>query len=390
MLSLRKIGFVALLTGFWTVRSCAQTWPTIPAQMVVTEEPGYAGGAPEINRDDVIVYQGRQRDPVVDWFALRGDKARLELFVLFDDTLNPGLSSQLDEIWQFIVTQSASTAIGIGYMRDGRVDITQKFTTDHIRAADSIRLPMGDPGALASPYLSLESLIAHWPSMPPQEPLMDRWPDVPIRHEVLMITDGIDFAEDGPVDPYARHASDIAQRAGVIVYAIYAAGAASYREGSWHSSWEQRFLARVAERTGGHFYSIGYKTRPSFEPYLKDVARRLNNQYLLAFLARPGARDGLQRIRVGTVLTNAKLIAPENVWVPGELWSSSLAFETRRDAARTLSCAPSEARVGEAIEEDCGSTIPAPIEPNRERARPNADAKSLANSSLREPTAVAI
>ncbi|MGC2659635.1 MAG: hypothetical protein WA324_16880, partial [Bryobacteraceae bacterium] len=65
-------------------------------------------------------------------------------------------------------------------------------------------------------------------------------------------------------------------------------------------------------------YFIGYDTPPSFGSYFDDISQKLNHQYLLAFLARPGNKSGLQRVRLRSELQNAELIAAENVWVPGD------------------------------------------------------------------------
>lgn len=55
--------------------------------------------------------------------------------------------------------------------------------------------------------------------------LVKRWPQSSVRREVLMISDGIDrFYGSGPDDPYPNSAIEAAQKAGIIVSAIYAPG----------------------------------------------------------------------------------------------------------------------------------------------------------------------
>jgi hypothetical protein len=49
------------------------------AQMVVTVEANHGTEVPAVAREDVLVYQGRDRDEVKDWIPLQGDRARLEL-----------------------------------------------------------------------------------------------------------------------------------------------------------------------------------------------------------------------------------------------------------------------------------------------------------------------
>src|SRR5579859_1863408 len=65
-----------------------------PAHLVVTVEPHKGKEVPVINRDDVMVYEGKERDQVVDWIPAQGDHAALELFVMLDDGSNTTLGTQ--------------------------------------------------------------------------------------------------------------------------------------------------------------------------------------------------------------------------------------------------------------------------------------------------------
>jgi len=62
---------------------------------------------------------------VADWIPLRGDRAALKLFVLLDDGASPSIGSQFDDLRAFMLLQPDTTMVGVGYMRDGTVDITQ-------------------------------------------------------------------------------------------------------------------------------------------------------------------------------------------------------------------------------------------------------------------------
>ncbi len=73
----------------------------IAARMVVTVEAHHGTNIPVINRQDVMVYEGHDRDQVTDWVPLVGDHAGLELFVLIDDGSNSSLDSQLGDLKQF-------------------------------------------------------------------------------------------------------------------------------------------------------------------------------------------------------------------------------------------------------------------------------------------------
>jgi hypothetical protein len=275
--------------------------------MVVTVEARHGREVPEIKREDVTVRQGKERLQVTDWLPLRGEHAGLELFVLLDDASTPtSLGPQLEDLRRFIDSQPETTAIGVGYMRDGTVDIVQNLTTEHAQAANALRLPLGTVGAMASPYLSIGDL-------------MKRWPEGKVRREILVVSDGIDrFGGVGPANPYLDTAIEQAQCAGIIIHAVYATGVGHYGHTFWRFYWGQNYLSKMASETGGEAYFLGFGNPVSFEPYLEDLTRRLTHQYLLTFLAKRERKPGLQSVKLRTEVPNAELVAADRVYVPGE------------------------------------------------------------------------
>ena len=301
-------GIVFLVVGVPPARPQAASSPaTVPVQMLVTVEGRHGAEVPEITRDDVMVYQGRNRDRVTEWMALQEDRAGLELFVAIDEACSPSLAQQLDEIRRFINSQPATTSIGVAYMRNGTVDVLQQLTTDHAQAAKSLRLPLGEPGLSASPYQSVVDLIKRWPGGSRD------W----VRREVLMISDGIDrLGGGGPADSYVYSAIEQIQRAGVVIYAIYASAVGHYGHTFWRLNWGQNYLSQVTDETGGEAYFMGLETPIAFSPYLDALAHRLDHQYLLGFLARPGPKAGLQKVDLRSEVPNVDLVAADRVWVP--------------------------------------------------------------------------
>ncbi len=278
---------------------------TVPVHMLVTVEARHGAQVPEIKPQDVTVRQGKERVQVTDWIPMQGERAGLELFVLLDDALRPvSLGPQLEDLRRFIISQAETTAIGVGYMRDGTVDIVQNLTTEHTQAAKALRLPLGTVGAMASPYLSISDL-------------MKRWPETKSRREILVISDGIDrFGGVGPANPYVDAAIEQSQRAGIIVHAIYATGVGHYGHTSWRFFWGQNYLSKMASETGGEAYFLGYENPVSFAPYLEDLTHRLTHQYLLTFLAKPEKKARLQSVKLWTEVPNAELVAADRVYVP--------------------------------------------------------------------------
>jgi len=276
--------------------------PTVAVQVTISVEPRHAAEAPVLNPEDVLVYQHNERLPVASVVPCTGDHGALELFVLIDDASSWTLGSQWIELRHFVGSQPATTSIGIGYLRNATVNVVANLTTDHAKAAKALRLPLGSGGVMPSPFLSLSDLIR-------------RWPASSARHEVILISSGIDALGYGITDPYLDSAIDHAQRAGVTVYAIYTPSAGHFRHSPWRMNWGQINLAKLAEETGGESYMLGFGPPVTIDPYFADITQHLAHQYLVTFLARPATKAGFQSVRITTEVPNAEIVAPGKVYV---------------------------------------------------------------------------
>jgi hypothetical protein len=276
---------------------------------------------PAPRQDDVKVKQGKTFLQVTQLIPARGDTAGLQLFILVDDTLDSHVGNNLNDIRDFISAQPPATLIGIGYMSNAGVNIIQNFTPDHALAAKALRLPRGTTSTMDSPYLSLISLVKGWPQQN-------------VRREVLMVTDGIDRLRGekptasqlgpayGPVyhsmpimSPDVNSASEISQRFNVIVHSLYAIGVGRAARSSWDLQIGLSGLSKLADETGGECFSLGTSNAVSFKPYLERLQKIFDSQYYLVFLAIPGKKPGLQRVKLTTELANVEIAAPDNVWV---------------------------------------------------------------------------
>lgn len=277
-----------------------------PVHMTVTAESHDKAKVPVVNSSDVIIHEGKVRDQVTEWTPAQGDHAALDFFILIDDDSSSELSTQYADIKSFIGEQPPTTKVGIAYMQNGIADITQNLTSDHDKAIKAIRLPLGYYGANASPYFSLTDLVK-------------RWPNDGARHAVLMITNGYDpyYGTGDLLDPYLDAAIEDSQRGGVLVSAIYQPGAGHLGHSHWLNYWGQMYLSKLTEETGGEAYYIGfYGPAPDFTPYLKDVSKRLDHQYILGFVPEPQKKAGMRPVKVKTELHNIDLIAASRVYVP--------------------------------------------------------------------------
>lgn len=311
MRSLFSVAGLAAVFAVWMSAAPSLTAQTgspngVPVQTIVTVEPQKGSELPVITREDVMVFEGKTRDSVTDWVPAQGEHAALEYFILIDDSASTSLGRQLDDIRQFINAQPATAKIGVAYMQNGIARIVQDLTADHALAAKALRLPLGAGSGSAGPYFCLSDLIKHWPKGS-------------ARREVLLVTDGVDpyYPDADLQDPYLNDAIEDAQRAGVVVSAIYTPGIGHFGHSYWRTYWGQIYLSEVADKTGGESYYIGFTGSPvSFVPFLDDQAQRLTHQYLLTFLAQPPKKAGMQRVRITTEIHGADLVAAGEVYVP--------------------------------------------------------------------------
>jgi hypothetical protein len=308
---MNRLVFAAHASLFLVVCACGasaagqQSANGVPAHMVVTVEPHHGSEVPPVNREDVMVYEGKDREAVTEWIPAQGDRAGLELFIMLDDGADSSLGQQLQDLRKFIDAQPASTKIGIAYMQNGTARIEQNLTSDHAQAAKALRLPMGIRGANGSPYFSLTDLIK-------------RWPESPERREVLMASDGVDlfYGSGDLLDPYVDEAIQNAQRAGILVSAIYTPGVGHFGHSYWQTYWGQLYLAQLADKTGGEAYYIGFNGPPvSFAPYLEDLDHRLSHQYFLTFLAKPPKKAGWQPVKLRTEVPKVDLVSADRIYV---------------------------------------------------------------------------
>jgi len=283
---------------------------TSPVQMTVTVRVlGKNKRMPEVNREDIIVRQGKDRLQVTGWTPLGGDSSPLELFILIDDAARSSVSSQFGDLREFIYSLSRTTAVGMGYMRNGTVRVAQDLTTDHRQAVNSLRIPLGSPGVYGSPYLSAIDL-------------MKRWPDNSNRREILMITDGIDRLHDWPhrrgldlISPDVGAASTVAQRTGTIIHSIYTRGVGWRGSNYWQVTNGQNAMAKLADETGGESFFLGVGEPVSFRPYLDRLQSSLDNRYRLEFNAVAGKKPGLQNVKLTTEVAGIELDSADSVWV---------------------------------------------------------------------------
>jgi VWFA-related protein len=274
-----------------------------PVTMTVTAVGKKNAAPPPIKKEDVELFQGKERMQVADW--KRGDT--LFLAILIDDSLDSEAASQWNDLKSFINEQPQNTYIAVAYARNGAAMVAQDFTQDHALAAKALRIPLGGQGAFSSPYLALQDWLKRWPSAAGD------------RRSIIMISSGVDYFRGGfdPIDPDLDSTIERAQKENINVWTIYYpdeghAGGRYFRVFNAQSN-----LSRLSEETGAESYYLELGRPVSLKPYFDEIQSHLNNQYLLTFEGSGGGKKGkFERVRVTTEIPKVEFITPSEVYLP--------------------------------------------------------------------------
>ncbi len=275
-----------------------------PVQVVITAAHLY-GASRILNAADVTVTRKSESVPISSLTPLRDEHAALQLFLLVDNFCNCEPGNKFDELRKFIHSQPPATEIGVAYIRQGKLDVTEAPGADRERTMKALNAPTG--GSPSNPFPALTNLIRSFPQDGS-------------RRAVLMITNGIEPSAPEPwQDKSTETAIEAAQGAGVTVFAIYHPGA-DYAATDYSKIYAgQVQLAHIAYESGGEAYFLGFGPLPSLAPFLGDIADHLANQYLLEFLAKPDHTGGaLEDITIKSRYGDVDISAPAKVWVPGK------------------------------------------------------------------------
>lgn len=137
-----------------------------------------------------------------------------------------------------------------------------------------------------------------------------------------MITDGVDYYDGvrhyDPEDPYLQAAINDSVRSKLVVYTIYWRNVGRIDSSLGATDAGQNLMAQLTQAVGGNNYWIGVGNPVSFKPYLEDIARRLNNQYELAFMAPSNGKPQIANFKLKVNAAGAKVDAPQQVLVSGQ------------------------------------------------------------------------
>ena len=274
-----------------------------PATLTVTAV-AKKGSPPPIKKEDVQVFEGKERVQVTDW--RHGEN--LYLAILIDDSIDTEAASQWNDLRAFIAEQPQNAFVAVAYARNGTAMVAQDFTQDHALAAKALRIPLGNLGAFSSPYLAVQDWLKRWPSSAGDH-----------RSSIILISSGIDYFRGGfdPLDPDLDSTIERAQKENVNVWTIYFPGGGHISRGYFRIFNAQANLSKLSEETGAESYYLSFERPVTLRPYFDELQQHLNNQYLLSFAGRSGGKKGkFERIHVTTEIPNVEFLTPSEVFLP--------------------------------------------------------------------------
>ncbi len=278
------------------------------AHVMVTVRTHAAAAYPEMSPQDVRVYENNRSRPVVSWVAADANSRPVDLTVVIDDSVKAALSLQYRDVANFLQDLPPGTRVQVAFAHFGGNQVVQGFTSDYRQAAAALRLPVGATEAGGSIYQSIADLLS-------------KWPQDGNRRVLLVISDGIDinqgFIESQPeLNVELQRAIDLAQKALVPVYTIFARGSGALERNMFLLNNGQSCLLRLATESGGQAFFQGTITPLAFSPYLAQISNDLRHEYLLTFKPLPGVTAGYQNMRVRTEIPHVRLAAPARIFIP--------------------------------------------------------------------------
>jgi hypothetical protein len=274
-------------------------------QAVITVLPAKNAEAPSISPQKVQVKVNGKDATVTNFTPLRGNNDRLEVVLMLDAGARSSMATQFGDIKNFFKSLPPDAKATLGYMEYGTVKLASPLTTDRDSVLKKLQIPAGLPGQNASAYICLSDLAKHWPSN-----------DSGARRVVVMITDGVDYYDMhfDPQDPYMQASITDSVRAGLVVYSMYWENTGRFDRSFYANYSGQNLLQEVTQATGGQSYWQGLGNPVSLQPYFKDLDRRLQNQYEVAFNA-PVNKPEVTSMKVKVNGVSGKIEAPQQVYV---------------------------------------------------------------------------
>jgi VWFA-related protein len=246
--------------------------------------------ATKLQPEDFTVLEEKQKQRIIS--VKRASESPPIIAVLIQDDLISGVSNEIAGIKEFIRQLPEGSRVMTAYLTAGSLRVTQDFTMDRARAAESLRIVTGSGSAATySPYIQVVEALKRFDEQPAG------------RRIVLLVSDGLDvsqgFRDASPMfSLYLDQAISEAQRRGVAIFSFYAPSVGLTSVSRLAVNYGQGSLNRVADETGGEAFFSG-TSFVTFDPYFRELNDLLNRQWLITYQSA-NSGTGFRRIEVTT------------------------------------------------------------------------------------------
>lgn len=277
---------------------------TIPISIFTKEELKENQAGEFIEAGEIIVREDGDEQTILSIRSVTNTP--IHIAVLIQDNLAGNVNLQLQEIKNFIKKLPRDSRVMVAYLRSGTPQITQKFTTDLEKAADSIRAVIGSATvAPNSPYEGVEEVLERFDALPTG------------RRAILLISDGLDITNSSPTQSIQLDQAILkAQRRGVAIYSFYSAGTLTETGGSRTILNAQGSLNRLSEETGGRAFFQGTFSPINFQPFFRDLNMMLTRQFALTYLSTH-LKKGYHKVQVTSTNPEIKIEHPNGYYYRG-------------------------------------------------------------------------
>jgi VWFA-related protein len=262
------------------------------------------GAAKNLQPDDFSVREDDRPQKTIT--VKNASEAAPVIAILIQDNLIAQVDNEISEIKAFILGLPEGSRVMTGYLTVGSLRVSQDFTSDRRKAAESLRIIRSDPeSAPYNPYVEVVEALRRYDSQPAGRRLM------------LLVSDGLDLSH-GLSEASPSQSIDLdkavreCQRDGVVVYSFYAPSVGLTRINLEAANFGQGSLLRLSDETGGEAFFTG-TTFVSFDPYFKELNALLGRQWILTYHSS-NTGSGFHKIKVVTE-SNVHLHYPHGYWI---------------------------------------------------------------------------
>ena len=226
----------------------------------------------------------------------------ITIALLIQEDLVPSVGTEVRALADFVRALPKGSRVMVGYLRTGSLQVKQKFTTDLEKAAKALRPPSGFANAGPyNPYVEVIEALKKFESQPLG------------RRAILLVSDGLDISRgvdsSSPTQSVdLQRAVNEAQRRSVAIYGFYAPTQVAASNPLLVSN-AQSSLLRLSNETGGNAFFQGTGAPVSFEPFIRELDRSLQQQAALTFLSTH-LKKGFHKIEIKSVTPGVEVAYP--------------------------------------------------------------------------------